>query len=247
MSEPITVERALGSWQSWQSAPARRPEIVAALPGGRVNQSYLIGAGQWRAVLRINSPNSRQLGIDRSSETAILRLLADQPYVAQLYFSSGAYMVSEYIEGRQWTESDWLAPRQQQRLGQLIASYSQVSNRSASATIRRYGYGQYCKHYLDQLPGAARTHWQPLLDLAEQVDRQLDSSGRQLVHHDLSAANIIEADRGLVILDWEYAGFSSSAIDRLSCPNYTAQTHDEKRLCSLIEKLCQLWEQLSAQ
>lgn len=240
----MTAEQALDDWQSWQLDLSVRPEVVATLSGGRVNRSYLIAAGQWLAVLRLNSERSVQLGIDRTSETAILRLLAGQPYVAQLYFSCSQYMVSEYIEGRQWQESDWCNPHQQERLQQLIAHYSQLPESSSPASIRCYGYHSYCKHYVDQLAEGARANWQPLLDLALQVDQQLDSAGRQLVHHDLSAANIIEAARGLVVLDWEYAGLSSSAVDRLSCPNYSARTGDEKRLLGLTEQLCKLWEQL---
>lgn len=234
----------LDDWQSWQLDFSVRPEIVAPLSGGRVNRSYLIAAGQWRAVLRLNSERSVQLGIDRNSEAAILRLLAGQPYVAQLYFSCSQYMVSEYIEGRQWQQCDWCNPHQQERLQQLIADYSQRTDSGLLAAIRCYGYHNYCKHYVDQLAEGARAKWQPLLDLALQVDQQLDSAGRQLVHHDLSAANIIEAARGLVILDWEYGGLSNSAVDRLSCPNYSAKTDDEERLLSLTKQLCKLWEQL---
>ncbi|TFH69264.1 hypothetical protein E3W66_04930 [Gammaproteobacteria bacterium LSUCC0057] len=241
----IALQEALDSWSQWQLPPPQRPSVLAELPGGRVNQSFLLAAGPWRGVLRLNNPRSAQLGIDRRSEAALYQLLAGKPYLATLYHASERFLVSEYIVGRQWQQRDCDDPRQRQRLRALIDDYTAIDERAAPPSLRRYQYSAYCNDYLQQLPVSQCHTWQPLLQRAMDLDCYLDSRGRTLVHHDLSAANVIDSPRGLVILDWEYAGLSTAAFDL----QWLAEESVDKALEPMVRELSaglnQLWQLLA--
>ncbi len=241
MAEPARLRAALEHWQQWSPPPPARPQPLAELTGGRVNRSYLVGSGDYRAVIRLNNPRSAALGIDRASERAVIAALASKPYTANCYYCDAETLVSEYIDGQPWSAQQWQSRTEQRRLAAVVADYAAQGE---LAGVRRYDYRAYCSGYIDQLPTQQQGSWQGLLTLAAGIDRQLAGQPRQLVHHDLTAANVIEAERGLVVLDWEYAGLSAGAIDLLGWQPAAADSAWQRQLRELTEQLCKLWERL---
>lgn len=237
----IALQEALDSWSQWSPPPPTRPQLLAELTGGRVNRSYLVGSGDYRAVVRLNNPRSAALGIDRASERAVIAALAAKPYTANCYYCDSQTLVSEFIDGQPWSARQWQSHTEQRRLAAVVADYAAQAE---VAGVRRYVYHAHCDGYIRQLPAQQRGCWQPLLNLAAALDRQLAGQTRQLVHHDLTAGNVIEAERGLVILDWEYAGLSSGAIDSLGWLPSAADSDWQRQLREFTEQLCKLWEML---
>lgn len=246
MAESAELSAALDRWQHWSPAPPQRPQLVALLAGGRVNQTYRVGCGSYRAVVRLNHPGSAALGIDRASERAVIAALNGKPYVASCYYSDATTLVSEFIEGRQWQQQDWQSASQLRRLSAIVADYAAVGVSGViSGAVRRYHYQAYCQAYIEQLPASEQGGWLPMLATAAAVDAELASRPLELVHHDLSAANVVDTDNGLVVLDWEYAGLSSGAIDAIALQPATADDPWQRQLRGLTEQLCALWEALA--
>ena len=46
----------LQNWRQWQAPFQTQPQIVKQLEGGLTNTNYLVEAGSYRAVLRLNNP-----------------------------------------------------------------------------------------------------------------------------------------------------------------------------------------------
>lgn len=244
MAEPARLAAALAGWQQWSPSPPARPQPLAELTGGRVNQSFLVGCGDYRAVVRLNNPRSAALGIDRASERAVIATLAAKPYTADCYYCDAETLVSEYIDGQPWSSHQWQSCTEQRRLAAVVADYAA---QTALAGVRRYHYGAYCAGYINQLPAQQLGGWRHLLTLAASVDQQLAERPRQLVHHDLTAANVIESKRGLVVLDWEYAGLSAGAIDSLGWLPAAADSDWQRQLRELTDQLCALWAAVAEQ
>ena len=104
------LQSALSSWQNWNSGEpglgllAAKPEIVTELFGGRTNKTFLVSSGDFRAVVRVNSPDAVKLGIDRQREKQILELLQPTGLVPRVLLFDNDFLVSEFIEGRSLTD-----------------------------------------------------------------------------------------------------------------------------------------------
>lgn len=230
------LQQTLSNWQSWQTgslkAPLSQPQIVKELVGGRTNKTYLVAAGDFSAVVRINAENSVQLGIDRQREAQILDLLQPTGLTPRVYFISDDVLVSEFIEGPTLSA------------GSMQESHAMHGLTNALLTIQgiqmpgsRRNYLKYCRDYIAQLSGETVSN--TVVEQIEQAAIDVDNADWEPVicHHDMVPENIIQNERGLFIIDWEYAALGHPGLDflRLYGADYAISQPEQGSLKSLLK------------
>jgi thiamine kinase len=222
-----TLHQTLSNWQAWQTdkgAISSQPQVVRELLGGKTNRSFLVASDAFRAVVRVNAANSEDLGIDRDRERKILQRLQPTGYVPKLFFSSDQVLVSDYCEGRQWTQADLAADINRRAVNAMLEQIQSI----AVPDLPPRNYVDYCSAYISQLD---QSQIDDALVVGALVDgalvdsalvetilsaaRAIDNSDWKAVisHHDLVAENIIVSADGLILLDWEYAAMGHPALD----------------------------------
>jgi thiamine kinase len=241
--DKAVLEHTLSSWQQWDIALSTRPVVEKQLQGGRTNQSFLVKADAQYAVVRINAKNSQSLGIDRQREADILLQLQPLGCVPNVLFISEQVLVTEYISGHCWQAEDLNSDRQQEKITRLLHAIQGIPL-AKKGTPRNYF--NYCQHYIDQLPLSVKQNEREFIHGLQSITKKIDETDWQPVicHHDLVPENIIESERGLFLLDWEYAAYGHPDLDfyRISgapCGNKSIHTdcHDVALLQQGMDRL----------
>lgn len=206
----------MNRWQSWNHSNRchlkSRPEVQYKLSNGLTNHSFLVGAADQKAVVRVNCAYANLLGIDRAREIDVLTVLAESNLVPKVLFVSEEVMVSEYINGSKLTkemlENPYLRLQIKKKLKE-ISSFNKVNE-------PRFNYLSHCENYVTQL---SCKHLQfvnvdQLLSAAEHIDAE--DWTPCLCHHDLVPENVLVSDDGLYFLDWEYVALGHPAYDWVS-------------------------------
>ncbi len=231
------MQQTLSNWQQWQIEgyePLKKaPEVVAELVGGRTNKTFLVASEEFQAVLRVNSPHSIKLGIDRQREARILKLLQPTGVTPKVYFVSHEVLVSEFIVGRTLGKKSLKNSHTMEALSLALRSVQSVEMPDDMPR----NYLQYCQRYLDQL--SSQVVSDQVREHIEQAARVVDQGGWQPVicHHDMVLENIIETDNGLFIIDWEYAALGHPGLDflRLYGSDYMVNNQQQESLQALLK------------
>ena len=189
-------------------AGARRTRLLCPLHLGPLAHSWLLEYGDEQAVLRIDQPASKTLGLDRAAEFARLAAIAaaglGPPPIA--VDAAQGLLLRRHVAGRAWQAAE---------LGQS------VNLQRAAALLRRVHAAQ-----IDAPP----------LDLRAAIDRYARLAGpaaavqaetcRALLarcqdpraplvfcHNDPVAGNFVTAPGALCLIDWEYSGFNEFWFD----------------------------------
>ena len=229
------LQKTLSGWQDWSTASSIKPVVVEELKGGRTNRSFLVEAGDFQAVVRVNAINGRNLGIDRRREAEILSRLEGIGCVPKIFFISDQVLVSEYISGRCWETADLKKPDQLKKLSNLLDDIQEIS---LSENIIQRNYVAYCLHYIQQLSVVMRRSESEFIEQLNEAAKAIDDAHWQPVinHHDLVPENIIESEQGVFLLDWEYAAYGHPAIDfvRLYGDDISSPVHGSPLITKLI-------------
>jgi thiamine kinase-like enzyme len=212
----LEAGEALNDWKLWGLNLSSTPRIIDELDTGLTNTSYLIQSGQSVYRLRLNSPISQQLGIDRHLELTILTLLEPLGITPRLLFSGldFSYSIFEYIEGQVCTTEDIKKPEYTRRLSHLITKYQTLGD-----DLPNRNYLDYLDSYIAQLDSNALSsgEWARLNRFQKRLNKTKGYwPSSRLCHHDLIASNIIDTGDNLYILDWEYAAKGCGDLDYLS-------------------------------
>ena len=228
------LQQALGNWQQWQTPfpLVNQPTVVREFSSGLTNRTFLVAADKGQAVVRINSVDSLKLGINRQREGKILHCLQTTGLVPEIYYNDQHIMVSEFIEGSRLSGKSL---ENAQIRDSLHMALSQIQSIKMPGEKPR-NYLQYCRDYLDQL--SDKTLSTAVTEQIESVASAVDNDDWQAVicHHDLVPDNIIANDRGLFIIDWEYAALGHPRLDFLVL--------DEKGIPSSLLELKQAMDTL---
>jgi len=184
-------------------------------------------------VVRVNSPISEALGIDRQREAQILNLLAPSGVSPNIFYITDEVLVSEYIEGQQLTHQSLKNTATMEAVSVALRAIQVVT---MPGGVPR-NYQQYCRNYLDQLGDDCVS---PLVKQEiETIASAVDNSDWQPVicHHDMVPQNIIENARGITIIDWEYAALGHPDLDfmRLFGADFSATGGQENILQPLFK------------
>lgn len=184
-------------------------------------------------MVRVNSPISEALGIDRQREAQILNLLAPSGVSPNIFYITDEVLVSEYIEGQQLTHQSLKNTATMEAVSVALRAIQAVT---MPGGVPR-NYQQYCRNYLDQLGDDCVS---PLVKQEiETIASAVDNSDWQPVicHHDMVPQNIIENARGVTIIDWEYAALGHPDLDfmRLFGADFSATGGQENILQPLFK------------
>ena len=234
------VKQYLEKWRQWQAPFQTQPQIVKQLEGGLTNTNYLVEAGSYRAVLRLNNPDAVKLGVNRQTEITVLKKLQGTNIVPRFYYADSEILVSEYIDGSTLDAEKALKPdisKQIEEAIEIIQSFK-ITN------LEPLNYQAYCQQYCDQLSPdyLDKTIRRKLLQIAQNIDAQ--NWKPVLCHHDLIPENIILGSQGIVIIDWEYAAVGHPQFDSIRLLNSHHIMDIPANICGLQALqaiLVQLW------
>ncbi len=209
------LEQVLRTWPKWNLSLSQLPVLRRELNGGETNRSFLCDAGGQKVVVRINNPNSVELGINRAHEAVILQQVSAAGIAPDVYYCNQeqGVLVTEYLEGKHWTTADFQNPDNQPKLFRLLDKIH-----AQSVELPEFDYYRHAEHYWQTLSRSADSVPEELRQLREKMLPELrrfqgQADKRVLCHHDIVPANIIESDGALKLLDWEYAGNGLADFD----------------------------------
>lgn len=212
------LDKALATWPHWQVRLSAAPIIEGELHGGLSNRSWLVNTGAGRAVVRLNSTRDGVFNIDRERERTVLNTLAGRDFIPDIWFCDPAQgvLVSGFVEGEIVGDQAQRQPRIQEQMGELLARIQ-----GTALDLPKFDYWQHLTHYRRQVLRLELPVPAPLVELFAQYGEALrrfqDAHWQPvLVHHDLTPANLIATERGLVLLDWEYAARGYGGMDTLA-------------------------------
>ena len=212
------------------------------LGGGITNRNYRVRLGGADYVVRVTSPESSLLGIDRRCEHAAAvaaAALGVAPRVAAFLEDAGC-LVTEFLSGRP------LPPEELREPGPLAAVARTVravhDGAPFPATFDAFEIVEtYARCALDRgavlpsgIAGARR--------VAGEIASALHGAEHAPVpcHNDLLNANFILDGTGVRIVDWEYAGMGNRYFDlgNLSINNGLREEEDERLLTAYFGAPC---------
>jgi thiamine kinase len=191
------LDRALASWQDWRVVPSSQPEIQGQL-GGDSNLSFLLGDGASQWVLRLNNPLT-DTGISRDNELLAIQAASQAGFAPAPIYQSNEFIVTPFIAGAELSLDDL------PQIGMLFRRVHALPVRLKPIDLLRHLTNYYEKANPD-----------PRLDdcylrVVEMYPQQ--AMDLKPCHNDCLLPNIIAAQQGLMLIDWEYAAAADPAYD----------------------------------
>ena len=191
------------------------PLYTERLLGGSVNDTWRVDTALGRYVLRVDGPAWRRPGVERTREQALHSAAAAAGLAPRLLLRADAagVQVCEFLEGRIWSEADFLRPAQLERLGERLA---QLHALPAPTGIVPFDPGASARDYLQiiSVGGADAGGAASLLAEIDAATRCVAEGTTDLaiIHGDLAHANLLDGT-ALWLLDWEYAQLADPLYD----------------------------------
>jgi thiamine kinase len=186
---------------------------MTRLAGGSVNRSHSVSTPAGRFVVRLTPVADAWLASDRSVERTLHNAAAAVGIAPRIVHADehDRWLITELIEGRLWAERDFADPVSLVRLGEVLQRLHQIP---------APGYGRFdllgaLRGYVERLRVLNAAPPEHHLDEASRAWRISGASDRPLavLHHDLHGSNLIEGQRGLMLIDWECAAVSDPLLD----------------------------------
>ncbi len=189
--------------------------LVSRLSGGLTNTNFKIQTTNGCFVVRISSPSSTLLAIDRDNERYNTIAAADTGVGARVveYLDDPNVLVVEYIDGKTLSAADLSG-------GNLLGRIARACLRlhSARPFASNFNMFEIQRRYLDIV--AARGFYLPdqYLDFADSVadiERVFEINKERLVpcNNDLLAENFIDDGNQIRIIDYEYSGNNEPSFE----------------------------------
>ncbi len=191
--------------------------VVSALPGGTANRSFRVCDARHDLVLKLAGGAARGLGASWRCELALQSLAAANGLAPAVVLADPArgFILSRHAGGRMPSAGAMKRAPLLARVGAWIAALHALP---LPAGLPAVDFGARAAGYLARLPG----------DFAAGLARELARRRAALAgpvrlvpcHHDLHHRNLLDDGRGLVAVDWEYAGPGDPAADLAACIGY---------------------------
>jgi thiamine kinase len=196
----------------------QRPDAIAVLPGGSINQSFRVDTPAGSFVLRLNNAAGAVLGANHAREVRLHAAAALAAVAPELIYAdlTERFMIMRYVAGAAWQESDFARPQRLRRLGATLRTLHAIVPPHVAAFDLAAILRGHAASLIAALP-AERSLLQRLMDGAGAALALCARAGRKptIVHNDLCHLNLIEAER-IYLIDWEYAAVADPIFD-LAC------------------------------
>jgi thiamine kinase-like enzyme len=199
---------------------------VSELPGGLTNHNHRVRSDGHDVVIRISSADSRLLGVDREHEWANSRTAAASGVGAPVvdYLPGQGVLVVGFLPGRTYAAGDVAV-----NLPRIVDAVRRLHTGPAFANrfdilARQRGYAAIVRERDLAVPEG---YWAHGARMAE-VEVALRRHPEVLVpcHNDLLAANFLDDDGSLRIIDYEYSGMNEPAFELGNLINESQLDHD---------------------
>jgi len=187
---------------------------ISPLPGGLTNHNYRVRTdGGVDAVVRLSSPESGLLGVDRDAEhTNTLAAAASGVGAPVLGHLPGrGVLVVGFLPGRTWQDAD---------VGANLARFAAALRRlhAGPAFVGRFDMFAIRRAYLEVVRQRGFRMPEGYLDLEPRLDAveaAFAAAPEALVpcHNDLLAANVLDDGGDLRIVDYEYSGMNEPSFE----------------------------------
>ena len=198
---------------------------VKELKGGLTNRVYLVRSDGRQCALRLHDGRSDSIYPDRTSELTILEFAAKAgiaPAVVFADFDAGI-LVTEYLRGTVWRESDLESDENIESLTELLRRVHALP--SCGTRMNLTGMAEKYEEYLERR--------QEMRAFASNCVRIISESpvhqSIACCHNDIVASNIIDSG-GLKLIDWEYACDNDPMFDLASAIGYHNFDEDRQQI-----------------
>jgi aminoglycoside phosphotransferase (APT) family kinase protein len=165
--------------------------------------------------MRLSRGTDAWLTSDRSVERELHGLAAAAGFAPRIVHADtlDRWLITEYAIGRLWTAADFTNPEQLMRLADTLRRLHALPSPARGRFDLLGALGSYVQRITAHGSGSGSiAHY-----LAEAAEAWricgADERPQAILHHDLNAANIIENESGLLLIDWECAAVSDPLLD----------------------------------
>lgn len=210
---------------------------VDPLSGGLSNASYLVTDEAGQHVVRFGHDYPFH-HVDRRREAMTARAAHTAGFAPKVEFTAPGVMVSEFLVAKTWSEQD--VAENPERLADLLRAFHTEMPAHISGTgvifwvfhvIRDYArtLQKTSSEWVSDLPG--------YLSLAAELEMVQVPLPIIFGHNDLLAANILEDEHRLWLIDFEYAGYSTALFDLAGAASNNGMNDEQSR--RLLERYFQ--------
>ncbi|MGH7702632.1 MAG: phosphotransferase [Gemmatimonadales bacterium] len=211
--------------------PGGTPE---ALMGGITNRNFKMRLGEADYVVRVTSPESEYLAIDRTAEHEASRAAAQVgvgPEVAAFLPQHGC-LVTNFIPGRPLPPEELRAATALSQVAAAVRAFHEgpvIPSRFSPFRVVQ-SYAETAERHGATIP----RDYGEALRIGSQIESALHGPEHAPVpcHNDLLNANMIHDGSRVWLVDWEYAGMGDRYFDlgNLSINNGFTEADDERLL-----------------
>ena len=207
----------LNAFEALEMVPGWNADLadVEELKGGLTNRTYHVRIADIECVLRLDSEQSRLFQFDRACEVTILKTAADAGLAPGVIYSNpeAGVLVTEYLPGRVWEESDLGTRDSLEALSTLLRTVHSLP--ACGVRVDTLEVARTYERFLEKRQGlhsfATRC--------VEIIDSVPSRSDVVCCHNDVVAANVVQ-DESLKLIDWEYACDNDPLFDLASAIGY---------------------------
>ncbi len=188
---------------------------VVRVGSGLVNESYRVARGAGQYSMRVPAQDSVALGLDRAWECRVLERAgaAGLAPIVECCEARCGILVSRWVEGGAWTAEQAVRPENTGKIAQLARRVHSLPLPRAARMMRPASWIAHYRQVLARYAADAHPALQSSLEARLAALARLPPPASVLCHSDLHVQNLIAADHGLVLLDWEYAHVSEPFWD----------------------------------
>ncbi|MFC6212054.1 phosphotransferase [Rahnella sp. LAC-M12] len=175
---------------------------------GLTGESWKIASPAGDMLARHQSGERRNAGVERQREHAILRRIARQSLGPCVRLSSPPWLLVEWIAGVPLSEAAFVSVQGQKSVCGSLAKLHRLACSGYPLDLRRQ-FARYWQH-IDRRRLTPR--WLALHQ--KMIRRKLPVPLKMaLLHMDIHAGNLLETEKGVRIIDWEYAADGDIALE----------------------------------
>lgn len=180
----------------------------AVLDGGITNRNYRVSFAGRDCVLRLPGKDTSLLGISRQAEVQANERAAALGIAPEVVAASDDFLVTKYVAGE---------PSDPSTLDvEAVAVALRTFHDSGLELPVRFSVPDLMNGYAElvlERGGTLPSQYEPARELVRRIAESLPSSEAVPCHNDLLPANILRTGRGIMLVDWEYAGMGDRLFD----------------------------------